>query len=100
MTEEENKINLPEEKPGAKPTTGMRLVGINLGVLVGYTVICAVAGDSGLILDAFIIAIHVIICIGMAAAARRWAWLLSGLIVLIIGFSTCVGVISLRGGIG
>ena len=100
MTEDENKINRSPKESEAKPSTNMQLVGINLGVLAGYTVICVAAGGGGLMLDAFIIAGHVIICIGMAAAARRWAWLLSGLIVLVIGFSTCAGAINLHGGIG
>jgi hypothetical protein len=100
MIEEKNNIELPGEQPEAKPTTGMQLVGINLAVLAGYTLICCLLRGGGLILDAFIIALHVILCVGSSIIFRKWAWLLSGLVVLVIGFSTCVGIGSFYGGIG
>jgi hypothetical protein len=99
MTEEKNNIEQPGEQPEAKPMTGMRLVGINLAVLAGYTIICALLGGGGLILDAFIIAIHVVLSVGSSIIFRKWAWLLSGLVVLVIGFSTCVGIGSFYGGL-
>jgi hypothetical protein len=77
----------------AKPKTNMRVVGINLAVLLGYTILCAIKKeDDGLILDMILIAIHVIVCVFLAIILRRWVWLLSSAIVLVIGFSTCAGI--------
>jgi hypothetical protein len=95
---EESKNLQPGEQPADKPTTNLRLVGINMAVLAGYTILCALLRDGGLIFDAFIIAGHFFICVIMAAVQRRWVWVLSAFMVLIIGFSTCVGVGSLYGG--
>ena len=95
---EENKPK--EEQPplikGTKPIGGMTIVGINLLVLVFYTLLLKLTTrDSSFIFDAFILFIHVIFCIGMALGRRSWVWLFSGVIVLAIGFSTCVWIGSL-----
>lgn len=84
--------NLPKaSKPGdtAKPTPGIAIVGYNLLGLVLYTLMLKLAGSGGFFLDAFILFFHVLVCIIMAASLRSWPWLLSALLVLIVGFSTC-----------
>lgn len=82
---------------GNKPS-GMKIVGYNLLVFAIYTALCAAtADDGGFIFDMFLIGIHVLVGIVLAIANRNWAWLLSALIVLVIGFSTCVGMINFNG---
>lgn len=99
MTEEENidkdsavgGSNLPSEKPKGQ-NVGMKIVGYNILALIIYTLLSRfAAADGGPIFDMFFIAIHVFVCIIMSIVARSWVWLLSGILVLVIGFSTCVG---------
>ncbi len=94
MTEEtKNEDNEPVEPPKpvneVKPNPGMTSVALNLLALAFYTIVCKFI-DGGIILDAFLIFFHVIICIGMALGKRSWMWFLSAVLVLAIGFSTCV----------
>ena len=82
---------LPSEQPKSQ-NVAMKIVGYNILALVIYTLLCRLMGkEGGLILDAFIIAVHVFVSIIAAIINKSWAWLLAGLLVLIIGFSTCVG---------
>jgi hypothetical protein len=71
-----------------KQISDMGLVGINVAVLVIYTVFCKFS-EGGIILDAFLIFAHVIVCFIVAITQKNWFWFLSGLLVLIVGFSTC-----------
>jgi len=80
---------MSEESEVKPANNNMKIVGINLGILVVYTVFSRFTGEGGIIIDAFFIFFHVIICIILAIAARKWSWLLSGVLVLVIGFSTC-----------
>ena len=84
----------PEKKPPeneTKPTGNMAVVAYNLLALVGYTILFKLAAEEGgFILDAFVIFIHVIFCLVMSIVNRNWLWILSGILVLVIGFSTCV----------
>lgn len=77
----------------------------NLGILALYTIFCFVFNKSeGLILDAFLIVGHVGICLLMgiiqsiiSKGTSAKEWLLSALLVLLIGFGTCVSLGSLSG---
>lgn len=81
-----------------KNLTGMKIVGINILILAVYTLLCKLdSNDGGFIFDAFLIAIHVFVCIIMAIVKRSWMWLLSALLVLGIGFSTCVSFANMGG---
>jgi hypothetical protein len=87
----------PGDDKSKKPSA-MKIVGYNLLALVVYTIICEItAKDGGFILDMFFIGIQVFIGIILAIVNRSWVWLLSALMVLIIGFSTCVGMLGLNG---
>jgi hypothetical protein len=92
---EENKNgdhgSVEPQKTGSeiKPNTGMTIVAYNLLALAVYTIACKF-NEGGIILDAFLIFFHVIICIGMALGKKSWMWFLSAVLVLAIGFSTCV----------
>ncbi|HEY0177421.1 MAG TPA: hypothetical protein VGC08_13645 [Pedobacter sp.] len=80
-----------------KPGDTYKVLGFNLLAFVIYTVIGVASGDSGL-LGAFIISlVHFGVCVIMAIALRKWVWFLSGLLILIIGFGTCVSNIHLGG---
>ncbi|HEY4325347.1 MAG TPA: hypothetical protein VGN20_15215 [Mucilaginibacter sp.] len=80
----------PREK---KAVNAIGIVGYNILALVFYTLLFKlVANDGGMFLDAFVLFIHVIFCLGMSIGKRSGWWLLSSLLVLIIGFSTCVAI--------
>ena len=89
--------NPPKEErqpePGGKPPAGMRNVGFNLLALAFYTIICGFIRDGGIIFDAILIACHFFVCLIMAAVEQKWVWALSALAVLLIGFSTCAGIL-------
>ena len=87
-----------------------KIVGINLAVLLAYSILIRVSSRGGgqdvgmgiLIMSAFAVGFHVIICLIVMAMhfANRdktlgRAWLLSSGIVLLVGFSTCLGNASL-----
>ncbi|TFF33614.1 hypothetical protein [Mucilaginibacter psychrotolerans] len=76
-----------------------KVVGINLVLLVGYTLLSAIPSD-GIIIDAFFLFLHVLACIILSITGpSRLQWLLSGLLVSVIGFSTCTGILGRHGGI-
>jgi len=81
MTEENNNKE--------QPISNGYIIGLNIGLLAIYTVISRVI-EGGIIIDALLIAIHVLICLFTAAIVQRWVWALAALAILLIGFSTCV----------
>jgi hypothetical protein len=79
-------VNKPDNNLG-----GLEIVGINLLVLAVYTVLCKIeASEGGIVYDLLLVGVHVFVCIIMAIVRKSWIWLLSALMVLVIGFSTCV----------
>ena len=78
-----------EENNQEKKAPRWKIVGINLAILLGYTVLCRFT-DGGIILDAFLIGIHFTAAIISSIIVKRWEWVLSAFLVLAIGFSTCV----------
>jgi hypothetical protein len=87
-----------------------KIAGINLAVLFAYSILIRVVSSGGaqgaamgiLIMSAFAVGIHVIICLlvtaveyGNKSKEVGRAWLLSSGIVLLVGFSTCLGNASL-----
>jgi hypothetical protein len=81
-----------EKKTEDKKTSGngMAIVGINLAIYFGYAVIC-IGVIKAVDFFLFLLAVHVVACVLLSIIKQRWVWFLSGLLVLIIGFSTCVG---------
>ena len=80
----------PEPNDG-KPKGKMVIVAYNLLALAGYTILFRLlAEQGGFIFDALFLACHVLVCLITALVSRSWMWLLSGVLVLAIGFSTCV----------
>jgi hypothetical protein len=88
--EKSGAVGSPKSPQEKKPDSGMALVGYNIIALVFYTLLCKLIGGSGFILDAFFIFIHVLFCIAMAFDKKSWFWFLGAVLVLVIGFSTCV----------
>ena len=78
----------PFDKNKDKPKGDMQIVAYNILVLVGYTILSKLS-DGGFIFDAFLIFAQVVVCLVLSASQRSWSWLLSGVLVLVIGFSTC-----------
>ena len=81
------------DKPGSgtsKPYRDGRILAFNLLALALYTLLSAVSG-GGAFIDAFFLVCHVLVCFILALAYKKWVWALSGLAVLLIGVSTCVG---------
>ena len=81
---------LSGNNPAPKPKNGFGVVGYNLLILAAYTLISKFLGDGGFVIDALLLAIHVFLCLILALAYRSWMWLLAAVLVLAIGFSTCV----------
>ena len=84
---------MPTEEP--TETSSLKIVGLNILVFAIYTVICVSAGgEAGFF--AFVLAgIQAFICVIVAIIAKRWIWVLSALMLLVIGFATCLGTFSL-----
>ena len=87
-----------------KPADKKKILKINLGILALYTVYCFVFNkNEGALTDAVLIVFHVGICfltaisqsvISKSATAKEW--FLSALLVLLIGFGTCVSLLNLN----
>ncbi len=80
-----------DNKRRAKPNPGMLIAGSNIFVLLFYTILTKAGNEiGGLLLDAFLIIIHAIVCFVLALNKETGKyWQLSGVMVLVIGFSTC-----------
>jgi hypothetical protein len=86
-------------------TSLKKIAGVNLVILLIYSILIHVLSGGGrdaslgiMIMSAFVIGSHVIICLIITAATYGnknkelgKAWLLSTGIVLLVGFSTCLG---------
>lgn len=86
---------MTEENKGSRKNHNAYIIGINIGVLALYTIISK-AIDGGLIFDAFFIAIQFVSCIIIGLGARKWVWVLTAFLILLIGFSTCVNFLDMR----
>lgn len=88
----------PYQKGEQQETKGYKILGINLAVFAFYTLSAiGISGGEGAFTALIIAGIHFVICIIMAIAARRAVWFLCGLLIIIIGFGTCVSNFSLGG---
>ena len=83
-----------------KPKFNMKIVGINLAGFVAYTVICRLIGFgdelAGMFFLALIVGLHFLTCIINAFIERSKEWILSGLIIFLIGPSSCFYVFNLN----
>jgi len=88
-----------------KPKLNYRIVGINLLIVIVYSLICRFAiGQDGWGALMLLIGLHVFACLIWSFVCiftqkhkrQSGLWLLSGLLVLIIGFSTCVAAYTIK----
>ncbi len=83
-----------EMNEGKKSSVKWMIVGYNILTLVVYTLLFRLV-DGGIIMDCFVVGLHVLVCIIAAIAMKSWEWVLSAFLVLAIGFSTCVTFLSM-----
>jgi hypothetical protein len=91
MTEQRD-LQSKNQQPEGEPASGIKIVGINLAVFVGYTLLSLLT-DGGFLFAGVLMICQVIVCIILSVHYRKWSWFLGGLLVLIIGFSTCVSLV-------
>jgi len=67
------------------------IIGINMIVFLAYTLWVRSGRDNefGFIAEAFFMAIHIILCMVAAIIGYRKQFLISALVILLVGFSTC-----------
>jgi len=83
-------MNEPLNENKAKPVSDVKIMGLNLLVFAIYTALCvAVSGDGG-VFAFFISIVHFLVCFIVAVSVRRWSWFLVGIVIVVIGFGTCV----------
>jgi len=78
-----------EQEQQPKQNENFKIVGGNLLAMIVYTVLSKFS-DAGLIFDALFLLVHVMLCWIFAITNKSWMWFLAGLLVLLIGASTCV----------
>jgi len=84
-----------EETEEKRLIRNFKIVGFNLLVLVGYTILCGfIRSVAALYLDALLLAVHAFFCFMVTVFKQKWIWLLSAFVVLLIGSSTCIGILS------
>jgi hypothetical protein len=95
----ESPLDQSPEPPVAPKSVFNRVLLINLGIMLAYVVLTAFMQDMYLILTAFLIVVHTLIClisglIFLIPSIRRvplaQGLLLSALLVLLIGFGACI----------
>jgi hypothetical protein len=86
-----------ETQKKAPGSNKMIVVGVNLAILVAYTIYFRWVVNEELIIlaEAVVIFLHVLLCLILAIFALRKEFLFSALVVLLIGFSSCWVVFSI-----
>lgn len=85
-----NEPQLPQSPLPPKQPSDLKILGLNLLIFAVYSLLCVYSGGDGGIAAFMIAGVHTLICIILAIAQRRWIWVLAGLMILVIGFATCV----------
>lgn len=86
----------PEKKDQKGKDPQMKIVGYNLlaFVIYGLLLVAVLRDGEALVMFSFLFVFHFFFCIIAAVVQRKWAWVLSGVLIVIIGFSTCVSFLS------
>ncbi|MBS7564037.1 hypothetical protein KHS38_06430 [Mucilaginibacter sp. Bleaf8] len=79
-----------------KPLSHLQILGINVGIFALYMIPGFLNGD-GIIMSAMVMGIHVIVCTILAIVYKNLTWFLSGLLIILISFGTCVAWLSMGG---
>jgi len=78
------------DKENKKKDRTVLIAGINITILIGYTVwIRAIEGNNNALALGLLIIFHIILCIIISPFIYSKGFLLSALLVLLVGFSTC-----------
>lgn len=83
MTEE---INQPEKNR----KNDFRILGFNILAVVIYMLASRVISEDGLILGAIVMVIHAFVALILSVVLKSWMWFLTSVMIVIVGFSTCV----------
>jgi hypothetical protein len=74
----------------------LKILGTHVGIFVVYMGGAFLSGREDLLIIAGLLLVaHFVLCMGGAIYYRSWTWALSGLLVLIIGFATCVNAVKI-----
>ncbi len=84
-------VDKPENETAQQSKTpAMKIVGYNLLAVLGYGIPSVISGDeSALMFYALMVVIHFLFCLCAAIYTSNMIWLLSGLLVIIVGLSFC-----------
>ena len=77
-----------EEQEENKNLQGFKIIGLNLLIFVAYIILLFASPFTGLAFALYFL--HFFLCIIVGAVKKNLYWILSGVIIILIGFSTCV----------
>lgn len=83
------------DSSGEPQIESYKILGGNLLVFAIYTLVALSTGSDGGVAALAIAGGQFVICTVLAIALKRGVWFLSGVLVLIIGFGTCISTFSL-----
>jgi hypothetical protein len=94
----------PLDRPTTSPPSPMgifnKVLLINLGIMVAYTILTSFGKDEYMAVNALLIVVHMLICLlsglillipSLKQRQLAQGQLLSGVLVLLIGFGACLG---------
>jgi len=76
----------------------MLIVGINVIIMIMYTLLMRFSAENteDIIVLAFLLAVHIILCLIISPFIYSKGFLLSALTILLIGFSTCYAIFGMH----
>lgn len=74
---------------------GFKIIGLNLLIFVVCVILLFVSPFKSFAITLYIL--HLLFCVIIGAVTENLYWILSSLIIILIGFSTCVILFNLRG---
>jgi len=78
------------DKENQKKDRTMFVVGTNLAILIGYAVWTrATGGNDGALSFGLLLIFHIVLCMIISPFIYSKGFLLSALVILLVGFSTC-----------
>ena len=78
-----------------KNLEGFKIIGLNLLIFVVYVLLFLVGKLAELALFSYFL--HFFACIIVGAVRKNLYWILSGVLIILIGFSTCIFLLNLKG---
>jgi len=91
-----NETNPFEPQKQTDNKVNLKIAGYNLAAMLMYGLLFVGAmGNDGFILFGLAFLAHAFVCLILAIVQRKWVWVLSSLLIVIIGFSTCANLFHL-----